>query len=176
MHTLYADHIYDYHKKMNIMATMQTKQQQVVGQSGSSRKGHFYLFAICLLLLPLSLAGCATGGSVGRLLPNMGNMYVAQHYFGPPQKSKTLENGTVSHEWSLDRTVLEPPHYTTRRVYLGHDRDGFPVYEDVEVFVNERLVHQYCRIRLIVDSEGRILHSNMEGPSCEALLRVPTTY
>ena len=136
----------------------------------------YFLGVFCLLLLALLSTGCATGGSVGRLLPNMGNMYVAQHYFGSPEKSEIQADGTVSHEWLLDRTVLEPPHYSTRRVYLGHDRDGFPVYEDVEVFINERLVHQYCRIQLIADSRGNILRSNMEGPSCEALLKVPTTY
>lgn len=128
------------------------------------------------LFTALLVVSCATGGSVGRLLPNLGNMYVAEHYFGSPTSSRQLEGGGMSHEWLLDRNVVEPPQYETRRVYIGHDRDGFPVYEEVEFYVPERLVHPYCRIRVTADREGRILDSSMEGPSCAKLLRVPTTY
>ena len=134
--------------------------------------------AVLMISAPLALllSGCVTGGSVGRLLPNMGTMYVAEHYFGAPASSQPLAGGGMRHEWLLDRDVLEPPQYEVRRVYVGHDRDGFPVYEDVEFYVPERLVHQYCRIRVTADREGRILDTSMEGPSCEKLLKVPTTY
>ncbi len=134
-----------------------------------------------LLMLPLLLAGalvisaCAHG-KLGRLMPNMGNMSVAEHYFGKPSASVNLPDGTVRHEWTVDRNVLVPAHYETQRMFLYNDSDGFPVFEDVEFFIRDRVEHQTCRISIHADKQGWILRSDWEGNSCESLLRVPTTY
>ena len=68
------------------------------GCSGFLRRECIALFASLLFAAsPMLLGGCAKG-PVARLLPNMGSMQVAQHYFGPPTSSVSLGDGTVRHE------------------------------------------------------------------------------
>lgn len=140
------------------------------------RSSIIYLPMLAFVLAGLLLGGCAYKGQVGRMLPNVGNMYVAKHYLGEPTGSQKLPNGNTSYEWRLDRTVLETAHYETRMVYMGHDCDGFPIYEEVEFFIPDRNVHQTCLVRILADSEDRVLQSDMQGSHCDVLLKVPTNY
>ena len=59
---------------------------------------------------------------------------------------------------------------------MGHDSDGYPKYEQVDVFLRDRTLHQTCRIQAVADRSGNLLSTRSEGNSCAELLRVPTTY
>lgn len=131
------------------------------------------LFIACLLL-----TGCAPSGvsSVNRMLNSVGNMSVARHYLGEPHVSRQLAAGGTRYEWNLDRVVRESAHYETRRVLLGYDRDGFPVFEDIEYYIPERDVHQTCRVTVITDTQDNILEHTAEGSHCHLMYQVPTIY
>jgi hypothetical protein len=123
---------------------------------------------VCVLLL----FACATS-NVQRMLPGMGTMYVAKHYLGEPTTSEALPGGRARHNWLLDRVVLDPAHIETRRVFIGHDSDGYPVFEDVDMYIPDRRIHQKCRVSVVVDRNGNFLDTFSEGDSCDALLKVP---
>lgn len=136
--------------------------------------------ALLALALPLCaallLAGCAGRNSVNKMLDSAGNMYVTTHYLGAPDSSSKLPGGGTRYEWHMDRVVLEPAHYETRRVFMWYDSDGFPVYEDVEFWVPAQHVRQTCHVVVLADSEDRILEHSAQGSHCDKLFKVPSNY
>lgn len=131
------------------------------------------LWLFCLLL-----AGCAASGvsSVNRMLDSAGNMSVARHYLGDPHVSRKAPGGGTQYEWNMNQVVRESAHYETRRVLVGHDRDGYPVFEDIEYYIPDRDVHRTCRIVVLADAQDSILEHRAEGSHCHLMYRVPTTY
>lgn len=134
--------------------------------------------SLVFFLLCLALPCCAPSGarSVSRMLDSVGTVPVAKHYLGEPHVSRQLADGKTRHEWSMDRVVRESAHYETRRVLIGYDRDGFPVFEDIEYFIPERDVRQTCRIVALADAQGNILEHSAEGAHCRLMFRVPVNY
>jgi len=120
------------------------------------------------------LSGCAST-AVDRLLPNLGNMSVAESYFGAPQRVVKQPDGLTVSEWLLDDIASVPGQYVTVRVYF-RDRDGFPDYYEYTVWVPEHQERRYCRIRLTADAQGGISDFAGEGDHCAALLIRPSTY
>lgn len=127
------------------------------------------------LVLLLLLGACATGG-MNRLMPKITTMYVAQRYFGPPKASTEQADGTVRHDWAMDRTMTLPGHYETRCVWVYHDRDGYRECIEREVWVPARTERQTCRLTIIADKEGAVLHSSWEGNRCEQMTTLQPTY
>ena len=128
--------------------------------------------AACILFL---LAGCATT-KMDRLMPHVENMQLARHYFGEPTSKNVLPNGETRSEWLLDRVAQVPGQYVEQKIFVGYDRDGFPVYYTRYVFVPAHMARQYCRLAIRSDKDGNVLESSWEGDSCEDMMAVPSTY
>jgi hypothetical protein len=120
------------------------------------------------LLLVLLAGGCAKT-QMQKIMPYMSNMQLLHAYFGDPTGSVELPNGTIRHEWVLDRLYRYPGGIEMVRVYVGHDRDGYRQYVDREVYVPPRSEYQYCKMTAIADRSGNILHSAWEGSHCDEL-------
>jgi hypothetical protein len=127
--------------------------------------------AAVLLLAALFLGGCAKT-RMELIAPRLDNMTTARQYLGEPTRSGELPDGTMRHEWLLDRMFTYPGGFETRETYMGHDRDGFRVYAREEVFVQARQERQYCRAEAVADRDGRITGFSWEGRHCDELLRV----
>ena len=128
--------------------------------------------AACILFL---LAGCATT-KMDRLMPHVENMQLARHYFGEPTSKNVLPNGETRSEWLLDRVAQVPGQYVEQKIFVGYDRDGFPVYYTRQVFVPAHMARQYCRLAIISGKDGKVLEASWEGDSCEDMMAVPSTY
>ena len=107
-----------------------------------------------------------------RIVPHVSNMVIAHHYFGKPTQSTELADGTVRHEWLLDRVFQQPGGLETRRIYVGHDRDGYRKYIEEEVYVRPWKEQQYCRLVIIADKGGAVLQADWDGYTCDELPRV----
>lgn len=121
------------------------------------------------LLLAMSLTGCAS--RISRELPAMTTLAQFQSAFGPAQTIRPGQDGSVVHEWGFDRTTFEPGQYVTQRIYMGHDRDGYRKYHEREVWVPAHRSGRFCRVVVLADPEGRVLHSAYQGNDCDALFR-----
>lgn len=128
-----------------------------------------------ILALALFSGGCARS-QMQKILPHVNTMVVAHHYFGYPTRSETLTNGTIRHEWVLDRAFQHPGGIETQKIYVGHDRDGYRKYIEKDVYVKPWVEQQYCRLQIIADENGRVLDSAWEGRSCDDLPRVKSMY
>lgn len=136
-----------------------------------SRTGDAMRRIALALGVALALGGCA-GTQMRQIAPKMSNMVIARHYFGEPARSEELPDGTMRHEWLLDRVFNHPGGMETRNVYVGHDRDGYREYVEEEVYVSPWQEQQYCRMEVIADREGRIFNVSWEGRNCDELPRV----
>ena len=128
------------------------------------------LLAILPIVLLLAV-GCART-QMERIMPNMSNMQLMHAYFGDPTASVELPDGTVRHDWVLDRLVTHPGGTRRVPVYVGRDRDGFREYEMREVEVLQRTEYQYCKMTAIADRNGRVLRAAWEGRNCDELPRM----
>jgi hypothetical protein len=158
---------------------MKTEATLLVGGSGSFpapafRAVFFSRVPPFLAVLPIVLllaAGCARS-QMERIMPNMDNMQLMHAYFGDPTASVELPDGTVRHEWVLDRLFTHPGGTRTVLVYVGHDRDGFREYVEREVEVRQRTEYQHCTMTAIVDRSGMVLRTAWEGRNCDELPRM----
>ena len=121
-----------------------------------------------LLILVFFAGGCVRT-QMQRIMPHMSNMELMRAYFGKPTGSVELPDGSVRHEWVLDRLFTHPGGVQTVLVYVGHDRDGYRQYVEREVVVPQRSEQQYCRMTAVADKSGRILRSAWEGRHCDEL-------
>ena len=101
---------------------------------------------------------------------------LARHYFGEPTSKSVLPNGETRSEWLLDRVAQVPGQYVEQKIFVGYDRDGFPVYYTRQVFVPAHMARQYCRLAIISGKDGKVLEASWEGDSCEDMMAVPSTY
>ncbi|MDR1947550.1 MAG: hypothetical protein LBQ51_10365 [Desulfovibrio sp.] len=131
------------------------------------------LGAVFLFLLLIS-AGCASG-PLGRLMPHIESMSLAESYFGPPSSSVPVQGG-VEHEWLLDDEASVPGQEVTERFLVGNDAQGFPVYYERTRWVPAHRERRFCRLRMLADAQGNILSRSMEGNDCAELLKRPSTY
>jgi hypothetical protein len=122
------------------------------------------------------LAGCAAGTAMDRLMPHVETLQLARHYFGEPGDASVAADGAERREWLLDRVTPVPGQDVHEKIFMGYDRDGYPVYFTRAYFVPEHAVRQRCRLTMLFDQQGRTLQSSWEGDSCDELLRVPSTY
>lgn len=133
------------------------------------------IFPGIVLFLSFLLAACATS-KMDSLMPRVETMFLARHYFGEPAVTVALPDGSVRHEWTMDKVVTLPGRYVTQRVRVFRDRDGFPVYDEREIFVPASLQRQTCRLTIITDAAGNVLYSDWEGNSCDRLPVIPVVY
>ena len=120
-------------------------------------------------LLFLLLAGGCAKTQMQKIMPSMSNMQLLNAYFGDPTGSEELPNGTIRHEWVLDRLFRHPGGIQMMRVYVGHDRDGYRQYVEREAYVPPRSEYQYCKMTAIAYRSGKVLHSAWEGSHCDEL-------
>ena len=165
----------DFSKSLQSISHVKCSNQR---EAGGLRMGKMTPLLLFLALILFAAGGCAPGGvnSVTRMLDSVGNMSVARHYLGEPHVSRKMTDGGTLYEWSMDRVERESAHYETRRVLIGHDRDGFPVFEDIDYFIPERDVRQTCRITVLADASDNIREHNSSGTHCGLMYRVPVNY
>lgn len=133
---------------------------------------HSLLYGIFIpLLVFCSTAGCART-QMQQIAPKLSNMVIVRHYFGEPTRSERLADGSIRHEWVLDRVFQHAGGSQTQKIYVGHDSDGYREYREVDVDVLPWKERQYCRMQAIADTEGRVLDVFWEGTHCDELPRV----
>ena len=122
------------------------------------------------------LSACAST-QMDRLMPQIQNMVMARHYFGEPVASTELNDGTMRHEWVIDRETTIPGQYVTKlERWWALDRDGFPRYEERTYWVPAHTEHHTCRLTVIAEKDGQVISSKWEGNNCDQLPLVKPTY
>jgi hypothetical protein len=88
-----------------------------------------------------------------------------------------LPPGTrIEYEWLLDDVITVPGQDVVERFLVGNDRQGFPVYYERIRWVPAHPARRFCRVRMLADTQGRILSRSVEGNDCEDLLIRPSMY
>ncbi len=135
------------------------------------RAKRFRLLAVMALLCASAAGSGCVRTQMQQIAPQLSNMVIARHYLGEPTSSTRQEDGTLLHEWLLDRLLLHPGGVEIVEVYVGHDRDGYRVYREEELYVRPWQERQYCRAQALANPDGRVLRVSWEGPNCDELPR-----
>lgn len=124
------------------------------------------------LLACALLTGCAAPGSrkVGAVLPSVKNIAAAEQMFGPPVETTDLESGKRRSIWRFVRYEQVPGQYAEEKKYIGHDRDGFPVYRTIRYWSPFHHEERACSIEIISNSSGLVESFSQQGNSCDDLL------
>ncbi|MDL2316549.1 hypothetical protein LJC59_05645, partial [Desulfovibrio sp. OttesenSCG-928-A18] len=122
------------------------------------------LLLACLIVL--QTGACAT--KMYGIMPRITDMSLARHYFGEPSSSTELGDGTVRHDWVLDRVMARAGYYETwcPRFY---NRDRFPKCSEYEIWIPPSQERLNCRLSIVADQAGRVLSYDWSGNSCDEL-------
>ena len=126
------------------------------------------LFFLCLVCALTLLQGCAS--KFERVLEEVQTTKDAELRFGTPTTTEAQAGGGERREWVLDRSVNVPGQYVSREYYLGHDRDGFPVYVTRDVWVPEHINFYDCTLVVVSNANGTVTERRWRGNSCDRLI------
>ncbi len=149
---------------------MQARFSRQHARRSERRGGRLLPLFIGGILATLLLGGCAT--ALDKRLAAVHTIEDARRYFGEPT-SRAVQGNALRYEWAVLRPYVVPGQWVEREQYLGHDREGFPVYYRWLEFVPEHTVERGCRMTIMTDQTGVVTDTSWVGKGCNTLYGGP---
>lgn len=117
---------------------------------------------LCSIIL---LSACATGEQTTALLNSASNINEVIRSMGYPDQIQDMYDGKKLYVWNKQHSyAYTSPQYGYQTVYGATGAYLGSVYG--QTGTQQNTIHSYCLVKVLVDSNGRIVNWTGEGNAC----------